>query len=170
MTDQVLRKGAGKCSLREGERMNTIILYASMHHGNTKQLTNRIIGRFPECKCVNVLSESIDDLTRFDQIGFASGIAFGKFYPQIEKVMKELLPEGKNVFFIYTSGTKGKNYTKSVRAIAEEKGAKVLGEFGCRGFDTYGPFKIIGGLSRKHPNENDFSKAIEFFMNLSRSR
>lgn len=33
-------------------------------------------------------------------------------------------------------------------------------------FDTYGPWKLIGGLAKKHPNENDFANYSLFIKNL----
>jgi flavodoxin len=44
----------------------------------------------------------------------------------------------------------------------KEAGADVIGSFDCRGYDTYGPFKIIGGIARKHPNGKDIANAVQF--------
>ena len=47
---------------------------------------------------INGIKDHDFDLSEFDRIGFATGIAFGKFYPQMLKIMDEKLPEGKAVF------------------------------------------------------------------------
>lgn len=44
----------------------------------------------------------------------------------------------------------------------ESKGAHVVGRFNCRGFDTFGPFKLVGGLRKGHPNTKDIEAAVVF--------
>ena len=34
------------------------------------------------------------------------------------------------------------------------------------GFDTYGPFKIIGGLKKGHPTEKEIQDAVVFYNGL----
>ncbi|MDD7612301.1 MAG: hypothetical protein PUJ82_15435, partial [Spirochaetales bacterium] len=34
------------------------------------------------------------------------------------------------------------------------------------GYDTWGPFKLIGGKNKNHPDENDIKNAIQFYENL----
>ena len=34
------------------------------------------------------------------------------------------------------------------------------------GFDTFGPFKLVGGLQKGHPTEEELQGAIEFYKNL----
>ena len=80
--------------------------------------------------------------------------------------MKEKLPEGKDVFFLYTFGMKMAKYCTAARKIARMKKATILGAYGCRGYDTYGPLKLLGGIAKGHPDKNDLQKAIEFYGNL----
>ena len=63
---------------------------------------------------------------------------------------------------VVTGGTKGSG-SKALRRIAEDKGGPVLGEFGCRGYDTFGPFKLVGGLAKGRPNERDLEQARAFY-------
>jgi len=46
------------------------------------------------------------------------------------------------------------------------KDAAFAGSFACPGYDTWGPFKLIGGKNKNHPNENDIKNAIQFYENL----
>ena len=39
----------------------------------------------------------------------------------------------------------------------------ILGQYGCKGYNTYGPWKLIGGMNKKHPNKEDLDGAIDFF-------
>ncbi len=57
-------------------------------------------------------------------------------------------------------------YCNAARKIAEMKKAKILGDYGCQGYDTYGPLKLLGGISKGHPDQTDLRNAIEFYDNL----
>jgi flavodoxin len=149
----------------KGMIMKTAIVYVSLHHGNTKKLVDAISEKY-DITVIDGIKKRDFDLAEFDRIGFASGIAFGKFYPQMLKIMDEKLPVGKAVFFLYTYGVKTGKYCNAARKIAEKKKAKILGEYGCQGYDTYGPFKILGGISKGHPDEDDLQNAVEFYGSL----
>jgi flavodoxin len=145
--------------------MKTAIVYVSTHHGNTKKLVDAIFEKY-DITVFNGIKDNNFDLAEFDRIGFASGIAFGKFYPQMLKIMNEKLPEGKAVFFLYTYGVRAETYCNAAHKIAEMKKAKILGKYGCKGYDTFGPFKFFGGISKGHPDKTDLRNAIEFYGNL----
>jgi flavodoxin len=146
--------------------MKTAIVYVSTHHGNTKKLVDAISKKY-DITAIDGIKDTDYDLAAFDRIGFASGIAFGKFYPQMLNIMEEKLPEGKDVFFLYTCGTKKATYCNAARKIAQMKKATILGEYGCRGYDTFGPFKLIGGISKGHPDETDLENAVAFYGSLN---
>lgn len=50
--------------------------------------------------------------------------------------------------------------------IAAGKNCSVIGKYECLGFDTFGPFKLVGGLQKGHPTEDEIQKAVEFYQNL----
>lgn len=81
--------------------------------------------------------------------------------------MEECLPEGKNVFFLYTCGNDNGKYANSVRTRAEAKKCRVMGTYGCRGFDTFGPFKLIGGIAKGHPTREEIEGAVRFYGELA---
>ena len=142
--------------------MKTAIVYYSQHHGNTKKLLDAIA----ECGDVtlfDITKGMPDSLEEYDIIGFASGIYFQKFKDTVLKCAKEKLPKGKKVFLIYTYGAKRDGQTKGMKAIIEEKECTFLGEYGSFGFDTFGPFKLIGGIAKGRPNEEDIAGAVEFY-------
>ena len=39
----------------------------------------------------------------------------------------------------------------------------VVGEYSCPGFDSFGPFKLIGGIQKDHPTEDEINGAIKFY-------
>ena len=74
---------------------------------------------------------------------------------------------GERGFFVCTyGGAKGAG-SRTLRRIAAEKGCPVLGEFGCKGYDTFGPFRLVGGLAKGRPNERDLEKARAFYRGIS---
>ena len=36
----------------------------------------------------------------------------------------------------------------------------IVGRFSCKEFDTFGPLKLIGGVSKGHPDEKDIAATI----------
>lgn len=145
--------------------MNTIIIYESMHHENTYKLVKAISDKY-KTDIVSVENAANTDLSEYDLIGFASGIAFGKFYKEITEFAKNNMPRGKNVFFIYTCGSDKDRYVDSMKEIAVGKDCKVQGVYGCRGYDTYGPFKLIGGINKNCPTDAEIDSAVRFFGQL----
>ena len=146
--------------------MKVAIVYYSQHHGNTKKLLDAIKGsgdaRVRAVDLINTAKCEKADISGYDLIGFASGIYFGKFSEAVITFAKENLPRGKRVFLIYTYGIK-RDYTKGMKKIIAGKSCQLLGTYGCRGFDTFGPLKLIGGIAKGHPDENDLKGAVEFF-------
>ena len=145
----------------------TIIVYASKHHGNTYKLVKAISDKY-EIAMIDATKESVVNLQEYEVIGFASGIDFGKFYEVIEKFAKENLPIKKQVFFLYTCAMERKGFTNSMKEIVLEKEAIILGEYGCKGYNTYGPWQFIGGMNKKHPTEVEIMSAVEFFDKLQK--
>lgn len=142
-----------------------VIVYGSTHHGNTYKLVKAIADKH-NIDIIDATKQSVADLQGYDVIGFASGIDFGKFYESVENFAKENLPTKKEVFFLYTCAMERSGFTNSMREIVSQKEGTVLGEYGCKGYNTYGPWKVIGGMNKKHPTEDEIALAIEFFEKL----
>lgn len=141
--------------------MKTVIVYYSKHHGNTRKLLDAIAAE-NEVTLIDVTAEPAPDLSGYDRIGFASGIYYGGFAKQIIACAEERLPEGKEVFYIYTHGAPGGSFLKAMREIAEKKHCRELGEYRCQGFDTFGPFRLVGGIAKGHPTSEEIRGAAEF--------
>jgi len=142
--------------------MKIAICYYSKHHGNTRKvIENMIVGQ--DVDLIDVTAVTEVDLEKYDVIGFASGIYYGKFQKNVIEFAKQYMPMHKKTFFVYTYGSKGNGFTKAIKDAMKNKQSKNLGEYGCRGFDTFGPFKWIGGVAKGHPDENDLQKAKEFY-------
>ena len=146
-----------------------VIIYASTHHGSTKKLVEAIAEKYDIAQ-IDATKQQQADLSGYDLIGFASGIDFGRFYDSVEQFLEKNLPEGKRVFFLYTCAKVSDRFTKSAKAAAMKKGAVILEEYGCKGFNTYGPWKMIGGMNKNHPSAEERSEAVRFFESLLVSR
>jgi len=144
------------------------IIYASTHHGSTRKLVEAIADKY-EVVQIDATNCQQADLSGYDLIGFASGIDFGRFYDYVEQFLKKNLPENKRIFFLYTCAKVSNRFTDSIKAAATQKGAVVLGEYGCKGFNTYGPWKVIGGMNKGHPSADETSKAVHFYESLIES-
>ena len=142
-----------------------VIIYASTHHGNTRKLVEAICEKYAVAQ-IDATTQPQADLAEYDLIGFASGIDFGKFYPAVELFLKDNLPNNKRIFFLYTCAKKSRRFTDSMRTEAEKKQAIVLGEYSCKGYNTYGPWKLIGGMNKNHPTQDEINGAICFYESI----
>ena len=61
--------------------MKTAIVYASVHHGNTKKIVDEI-AKDQNVDLVDATQVKEKDLTEYDAIGFASGIFMANFIRQ----------------------------------------------------------------------------------------
>ncbi|MCL2213833.1 MAG: flavodoxin family protein [Treponema sp.] len=145
--------------------MKTAVIYYSEHHGNTKKLLDAI-AKAGDVTLINASNNPDTYLSVYELIGFASGIYFSKFHDSVLQFARKNLPQGKKVFFIYTCGAKGKKYLNTIKQIAESKDSQILGDFSCPGFDSFGPFKLIGGIAKGRPNEKDMENAVSFFREI----
>lgn len=136
-----------------------------MHHGNTIKLVKGISEQY-NITLIDATKEKKADLRKYEIIGFASGIDFGKFYDVIENFARDNLPVNKKVFFLYTCAMERKGFTDSMSKIVLDKEASILGEYGCKGYNTYGPWKLIGGMNKNHPTRDEVMSAVAFFENL----
>lgn len=142
-------------------KMKSMIIYASHHHGNTEKVVKYIAEHY-DITLVNAEETSEVDFDGYDLIGFASGMDFGKFYPPVTDLAAKL-PVGKSVYAIYTCARDDKKYGSQIEKIAKETNCTYLGKYGCRGYNTFGPWKIIGGLNKSNPNQEELDGARLFY-------
>ena len=145
--------------------MKAAICYYSRHHGNTLKVLEAMAGE-EEVDLIDVTARQAVRLDGYDCVGFASGIYGFEFQKSVAAFARQYLPQGKPVFFVYTYGGAKGSGAKAVAEVAREKNCPVLGEFSCKGYDTFGPFKLIGGISKGHPNTQDPENARCFFRQI----
>ena len=145
--------------------MKVAIAYYSQHHGNTKKLLDAIAENH-EVTLIDVTRKQEYDLRGFDLIGFASGVYYGKLAKQLVLFAQINLPDGKDIFIIYTFGGAGKEVDAELMEVADKRHCKNVGSYNCFGFDTFGPFKLVGGIKKGHPTQTEIAGAVAFYERL----
>lgn len=151
--------------------MKTIIVSSSKSsHGNTRRVAEVFAG------VLNARVVTPGELTPplvagVDRIGFGSGIYWMGFDQRLIDCI-EALPDmdGREAFVFATSGMPEppfRRYTRNLEHTLRGRGFRVTGTFTCRGVDTWGPFKMVGGTSKGHPSANDLARAHTFASTIS---
>ena len=147
--------------------MKTAIVFYSEHHRNTRKLVDAIKADDETIKLIDITKTKVAELDGYDVIGVASGIYMSKFNKDLLIYLRNKLPEHKAVFALYTCGQKRDSYSNEVRDIAKDRHCKWLGAYGCLGFDTFGPFKIVGGIAKGHPTDEEIQGAVTFYKKVN---
>jgi flavodoxin len=147
--------------------MKCAIVVESKHKGNTKKLAEKMA----EVLEADVFrSKEFDKrmFSKYDLIGFGSGIYAGHHHRRIVKLAKSL-PEGKKKVFVFsTSGEGTKRHHHKLKKILGDKGYRVLGDFACKGFTH---LKLLWWEARSndgHPDKKDFLAARKFALGLKK--
>ncbi len=140
--------------------MKIAIVYASVHHGNTKKLVDAIADAYGT-ELIDATKIKEKNLSEYDAIGFASGIYYGKFHQAVLNFASVNLPQEKTVFLICTHG--GNAAFGSIEAILKNKRCSITDRFSCKGYDTFGPFRLIGGIAKGHPDDKDIKSVLDFY-------
>ena len=149
--------------LSGGNRMKSCIVYASTHHGNTLKVIGAI-ARDCGVELIDATTVKEKDLSGYDVIGFASGIYATQFHQSVINFATANLPEKKKIFTVMTSAS-NKDFSKGFLKFIEDKQPEFLGAYTCKGYNTFGPFKLVGGTAKGHPDEADLKAAVEFYKN-----
>jgi flavodoxin len=150
--------------------MKTLLILFSYHHKNTQKIAD-VFAKILEAQIKTPPETNAEDLQKYDLVGFGSGIYFGKHHKSLLEFAEKLPPTNKKAFIFSTNGgnigkMKPENFHKPLRTILTAKGFNIVGEFNCAGFDTFGALKLVGGISKGRPNEEDLKKAESFAANL----
>ncbi|MCX6764718.1 MAG: flavodoxin family protein [Candidatus Nealsonbacteria bacterium] len=151
--------------------MKTLIIYNSYHHQNTKKVAERMAlileANLTGPEIINPDDVgAINELNIYDLIGFGSGIYLGKHHKNLISLV-EKLPQfiGKKAFIFSTCGGDEKEIETNhdrLRKKLQEKEFDIMGEFSCKGWDSFGPLKLMGGINKDRPNEEDLKNAENF--------
>ncbi|MGK4579127.1 flavodoxin family protein [Kitasatospora sp. HPMI-4] len=145
--------------------MKVVIVCASVSHGNTKRIAD-VMGQVLSAPVVEPEQVDLAELATYDLVGFGSGIFSGKFHPRLRHFVRSV-PEGerRRAFVFATSGLpepRFRPFTRPLARLLEQKGFEVVDAFSCRGFDTWLPFRLVGGINKARPDAGDLAAARAF--------
>ncbi|MGW6733687.1 flavodoxin family protein [Streptomyces sp. NPDC055013] len=144
--------------------MKTVIVCASVSHGNTRRVADSMAGVLG-AEVVAPERADLAELAGADLVGFGSGVFYGRLHPRLTEFVKAL-PAGRGRAFVFaTSGLPEippAPFTRPLVQLLKGKGFEVDGSFSCRAFDTWTPFKLVGGINKQRPNAVDLAAARAF--------
>ena len=145
--------------------MKTLMVCVSPSHGNTARVAQAIA----EVLDAQIVEPEVVDaaaIAAADLVGFGSGIYGMRFHARLRDLVERLPPgEGKPVFVFATSGGPELPlipFTGPLVGRLEAKGYDIVGRFTCRGWDTWLPLQLVGGLNKGRPNSTDLDAARAF--------
>jgi flavodoxin len=143
-----------------------LIVYALIHHQNTEKV-GKVMAEELGADLVPVSQAQPTTLTAYDLIGFGSGIYGSKFHKTLLQFI-EALPTvtGKRAFVFSTSGGGKIENHAAFKELLENRGFSIVGDFLCKGWATWGPLKLFGGINKGRPNEKDLEEARIFAQGL----
>jgi flavodoxin len=150
--------------------MKALIIYISVHHGNTEKVAN-VMANILNASLLQVKQVDASMLEQYDLIGFGSGIYFGKPHKSLLDFVDKLpLIQNKKAFIFSTSGLRKirfiHNFDKPLKEKLQRKGFDIIGEFSCRGYDTSPAAMIVGGINKSRPDAKDLKQAEDFARGL----
>ena len=158
--------------------LKALLVVYSYHHHNTEKVA-RVMAEVLGAEVRAPKDVRPEDLAGYDLVGFGSGIYGGKLHQDLV-ALAEAAPattHGK-AFVFSTSATPNKGpqqheatmakWHGQTRSTLAAKGWTLMGDFNCAGWLTLGPLKLIGGITRGRPNEEDLASAREFALEMKR--
>ena len=154
----------------ESKPVKSLLILYSYHHHNTEKVA-KVFSKVLDAEIKNPHEIKMGDLQEYDLVGFGSGIYAYKHHKTILDLADRLTQvEGKKAFIFSTSGARmGSGMVKltskfhdELREKLQSKGYLIADEFNCKGFNTNGVLKFIGGINRGRPNAEDLKNAEEF--------
>lgn len=147
-----------------------LLVFKSVHHQNTARVAEamaEVLG----AQCLTPAACPYERLAGCRLLGIGSGIYYSRVHTELWQWVRDLpdRPGPKPAVFIFsTSGLPifARFWHHPLRTALTRKGFVVLDEFACRGFDTWGPLWLAGGLNSRHPDAKDLQRARDFAQQL----
>jgi len=145
-----------------------LIVYASVHHGNTERVAEAMADELDAALQPPGVT-SVEDVAGADLVGFGSGIYFWRHHRSLLRLVQRLpaMPAKKAFVFSTRGGFPRWIGHRRLKKLLHRRGFTLADEFSCKGYDTYGPLKIFGGINRGRPNQKDIAKARRFAARLA---
>jgi flavodoxin len=150
-----------------------LVLCKSAHHGNTARVADTIAHEL-DAEVASSDEVPYTDIEHYQLLGFGSGVYYGRMHEELSKWLCGL-PDSPTqalpAFIFSTSGLPWLAWLwhRPLRRLLARKGFRLVGEYSCGGYDSWGPLRLLGGLNRTHPDERDLARAAEFARGLAKS-
>lgn len=150
-------------------KMRCLIIYKSVHHGNTEKIAE-VMAEALNADIKKVEEVGKEEMQEYDIIGMGSGIFFGKHHRSLLEFVDSLPPMDEKRAFIFSTrgGTPTWLNHRALRKRLRKKGFRIIGEFSCKGYDTFGILRYIGGINKGRPDGRDMDKARKFTRKISK--
>lgn len=149
--------------------MSALIVCTSVAHGNTRKIAEAMA---PVLRADILTPPEVDvaHLSTFDVVGFGSGVFNLAFHRELVRFIESIPEEPRRKAFVFATGglpePRFRPYTRTLASLIEGKGFDVIDTFTCLAFDTWLPFKVVGGIRKGRPNARDLSAAHAFAESL----
>lgn len=141
--------------------MKTIIICESESHGNTLKVA-KAMAEVLDAPIVRPSEFDAGTAAEYDLIGLGSGIYRGRHHKDLIALAERFPESDRSVFIFSTSGKGDIGQHRMLSLIVSNKGYRNAGEFICKGWDTDGVFRFIGGINKGLPNAAILKQARGF--------
>ncbi|MFE7095000.1 flavodoxin family protein [Streptomyces erythrochromogenes] len=144
--------------------MKTLLVCTSVSHGNTRRVAEamaEVLG----ARVVAPQEVAVAEPADYDLVGFGSGVFSQRMHPDLLAFVRALPASSGRAFAFATSGLPElpfAPFTRPLVRLLERKGFAVEATFTCRAFDTWAPFRPVGGINRGRPDAGDLTAARAF--------
>ncbi|MFF3089523.1 flavodoxin family protein [Streptomyces nojiriensis] len=162
--------------------MKTLLVCTSVSHGNTRRVAEAM-AEVLDARVVAPDEVRVAELPGYDLVGFGSGVFSQRMHRDLLGFVRAVprpsrwstqtqtqtpTPTGR-AFVFATSGLPElafAPFTRPLVRLLEGRGFAVADTFTCRALDTWTPFRLIGGINKRRPDEDDLTAARAFARRL----
>lgn len=145
--------------------MSAIVVCRSKSHGNTAKIADAI-AKVLDAQVVKPSDIDPQHIADYDLVGFGSGIYAASYDHELRRFVASLPPVRDKLAFVFATAGFGRVVELPIRIplakLIESAGYRMLGAFCSPGYDTWLPLRLIGGLNKGRPNDDDLERAREF--------
>ncbi|MEN6341540.1 MAG: flavodoxin family protein [Methanospirillum sp.] len=146
--------------------MRCVIVYTSVHHHNTEKVARAMAGAL-DAGVVRTAEATEEAVISADLAGFGSGIYFGTHHKGLLSFAESLpMKRDGRAFIFSTSGNGSMRSHRRLRDLLSARGYEIVGEFACKGWDSYSVLRLVGGINKGRPNGEDLERAAAFASGL----
>ncbi|MCX4808430.1 flavodoxin family protein [Streptomyces sp. NBC_01214] len=165
--------------------MKTLLVCTSVSHGNTRRVA-RAMAEVLDARVAAPDEVEVSDLPGYDLVGFGSGVFSQRMHRDLLGFVRAVPRPGTGsrpgsgsrattsrgpAFVFATSGLPElafAPFTRPLVRLLEGRGFAVVDTFTCRALDTWMPFRLIGGINKQRPDEDDLVAARAFARRLGK--